>query len=142
MYMYVQGTCLCNVIKAVFTVRSCQHLAKPQAGGLPLVNCLQMLIRYIHGYPPYWRKLRNKELNDFYFSPSIVRLIKSRRMIWAGHVAWIGESRGVYRVLVGKPEGDPGVDGRIILRWVFRKWAIRAWIGSMWLRIGTGSGHL
>jgi hypothetical protein len=52
-----------------------------------------------------WRKLHNKEFNDLYCSPNIVRLIKSRRMRWAGHVAHIEESRGVYRVLVGKPEG-------------------------------------
>jgi len=52
-----------------------------------------------------WRKLHNEELNDFYSSPNIVRLIKSRRMRWAGHVAHMGEERVVYRVLVGKPEG-------------------------------------
>ena len=52
-----------------------------------------------------WRKLRNEELNDLYSSPNIVRLIKSRRMCWAGHVARMGERRGVYRVLVGKHEG-------------------------------------
>jgi len=52
-----------------------------------------------------WRRLRNEELNDLYSSPSIVRVIKSRRMRWAGHVARMGEERGVYRVLVGKPEG-------------------------------------
>jgi len=52
-----------------------------------------------------WRKLRNEELNDLYCSPNNVRVIKSRRMRWAGHVACIGEGRGVYRVLVGKPEG-------------------------------------
>jgi len=50
-----------------------------------------------------WRKLHNEELNDLY-SPSIVRVIKSRRMRWVGHVARMGERRGVYRVLVGKPE--------------------------------------
>jgi len=48
-----------------------------------------------------WRKLRNEELNDLYSSPNIVRMIKSRRMRWAGHVARMGERRGVYRVLVG-----------------------------------------
>ena len=52
-----------------------------------------------------WRKLHNEELNDLYCSSNIVRVIKSRRMRWAGHVARMGERRGVYRVLVGKPEG-------------------------------------
>jgi hypothetical protein len=52
-----------------------------------------------------WRKLHNEELNDLYSSPNIVRVIKSRRMRWAGHVSSIGERRGVYRVMVGKPEG-------------------------------------
>jgi len=49
--------------------------------------------------------LHYEELNDLYSSPNIVRVIKSRRMRWAGHVARMGEERGVYRVLVGKPEG-------------------------------------
>jgi len=52
-----------------------------------------------------WRKLRNEELNDLYYSPNIVRAIKSRRMRWARHVAGMGERRGVYRVLVGKSDG-------------------------------------
>ena len=51
-----------------------------------------------------WRKLHNEEINDLYSSPNIVRLIKSRRMRWAGHVARMEEGRGVHRVLVGKPE--------------------------------------
>jgi len=51
-----------------------------------------------------WRKLHNEELSDLYCSPNIVRVIKSRRMRWAGHVACMGERRGVYRILVGKPE--------------------------------------
>ena len=49
-----------------------------------------------------WRKLHNEELNDLYSSPNIVRVIKSRRMRWAGHVAHMGDKRSVYRVLVGK----------------------------------------
>jgi len=49
--------------------------------------------------------LHNEELNDSYFSTNIVRVIKSRRIRWVGHVARMGEERGVYRVLVGKPEG-------------------------------------
>jgi hypothetical protein len=52
-----------------------------------------------------WRKLHNDELHSLYSSPNIVRVIKSRRMRWAGHVAHMREERGVYRVLVGRPEG-------------------------------------
>ena len=52
-----------------------------------------------------WRRLHNEELNDLYSSPYIMRVIKSRRMRRAGHVARMGEVRGVYRILVGKPEG-------------------------------------
>ena len=69
-------------------------------------------------------------------------------MGWAGHVARLGESRGVYRVLVGKPEGerenlgDPGVDGVIILRWIFSKLDVEKWAGLIWLRMGTVGGHL
>ena len=52
-----------------------------------------------------WRKLHNEELNDLYCSPNIVRLIKWRRMRWAGHVARMGKRRDLYRVLEGKPDG-------------------------------------
>jgi len=52
-----------------------------------------------------WRKLHNKELNDLYCSLNIVRVIKSRRMRWAGHIPHTGERRGIYSVLLGKPEG-------------------------------------
>jgi len=52
-----------------------------------------------------WRKIHNEELNDLYCSPNIVRVIKSRRMRWVGHVARMGERRDVYRVLVRKAEG-------------------------------------
>jgi len=64
-----------------------------------------------------WRRLHNEELNDLYSSPNIVRVIKSRRMRWAGHVARMGEERGVYRVLMGKPEGKRPL-GRPRNRWV------------------------
>jgi hypothetical protein len=63
-----------------------------------------------------WRKLHNEELNDLYSSPSIVRVIKSRIVKWVGHVAHMGESRGVYRVLVGKSEGRKPL-GRPRHRW-------------------------
>jgi hypothetical protein len=53
-----------------------------------------------------WRKLHNEDINDLYSSPTILRVIKSRRMRWAGHVARMGEGRGVYGVLVGKHEGN------------------------------------
>jgi hypothetical protein len=94
-----------------------------------------------------WRKLHNEELNGLYSVPSIVRVIKSRRMRWAGHVARMGEGRGVYRVLVGKPEGkrpwgEPGVDGRIMLGWIFQQWDVRVRTGLSWLRIGILGGRL
>jgi hypothetical protein len=52
-----------------------------------------------------WRKLHNDQLHSLYSSPNVVRVIKARRMRWAGHVARMGEGRGVYRVVVGRPEG-------------------------------------
>jgi len=68
-------------------------------------------------------------------------------MRWAVHVAFMGDRRCLYRVLVGKPGGrdhleDPRIGKRIILRWIFRKWGVEAWTRLMWLRIGTGGGHL
>jgi hypothetical protein len=64
-----------------------------------------------------WRKLHNEELRDLYSSPSIIRIIKSRRMRWAGHVACMGEKRNAYSLLVGKPEGKRPV-GKPSSRWV------------------------
>jgi hypothetical protein len=84
-----------------------------------------------------WRKIHNEELNDLYSLPNYVEVVKSRRMRWVGHVACMGEERGVHRVLVGKPEGkrhwgDPDIDGRIILRWVFRK---LKGVGGDWMEL-------
>ena len=78
----------------------------------------------------------NEELNDLYSSPNIVRMIKSRRMRWAGHVARMGEERGAHRVLVGKPEGKRPL-GRPRHRWVDNirmdlqevGWGCMDWIG-------------
>ena len=80
-----------------------------------------MVLRRIFGPERYevtgvWRKLHNEELNDLYSSPNIVRVIKSGRMRWAGHVARMGEMRGVYRVLVGKPDRKRPL-GRPTRRW-------------------------
>jgi hypothetical protein len=68
------------------------------------------LLRRIFGPKRYevtggWRKLHNEELHNLYSAPSIIRMIKSRRMRWAGHVARNGENRNAYRILVGNPEG-------------------------------------
>ena len=59
----------------------------------------------------------------------------------------MSESRGTYRILMGNLRErdnleDPGVEGSIILRWIFRKWDVRAWTGSVWFRIGIGGGHV
>jgi len=63
-----------------------------------------------------WRKLHNEELSDLYSLPNIVQVVKLRRMRWAGHVACVGEGRGVHRVLVGEPEGKRPL-GRPRCRW-------------------------
>jgi hypothetical protein len=94
-----------------------------------------------------WRKLHNYKLNDLNSSPNIVWVIKSRRMIWAGHVAWTGREEECTGFWWGNLRKNdhwryPGVDGRIILRWIVRKWDVGIWAGLSWLRIETGGGHL
>jgi len=93
-----------------------------------------------------WRKLHNGEFNNLYCSPNIVRVIKSRRMRWAGRVAHMRRGEVIkgfwWRNLRERDHvGNPGVDGRI-LRWIFRKWDVGLWTGSSWLRIGTGGVKL
>ena len=94
-----------------------------------------------------WRKLHNEKLNDLFSSPSIVRVIKSRRKRWAGHVARMGRGEAYTVFWWGNQRErnlleEPGVDGKIILRRIFRKWDVGVWTGSSRLRIGTGGGHL
>ena len=94
-----------------------------------------------------WRKLHNVELNDLYCSPSIVRVIQSRRMRWAGHVARVGGRRGVTGFwLEYRSEGDrlEGVNvfGRIILEWIFMKLDVGALSELIWIRIEMGGGLL
>jgi len=86
-----------------------------------------------------WRRLHNEELNDLYSSPNIVRVIKSRRMRWAGHVARMGEERECIGSWWGNRRkgdhlGDLGVDGWIILGWISRRWDVGIWTGLDWPR--------
>jgi hypothetical protein len=99
--------------------------------------------------------LHNEELRDLYSSPSVIRIIRSRRMRWVGHVARMGEKRNAYRLLVGKPEGkrplgrprrmwvdnirkDLGEIGWGDVDWTRLDWTGLDWTGLVWLRIGTG----
>jgi hypothetical protein len=94
-----------------------------------------------------WRRLHNKELYALYSSPNIIRVFKSRRLRWAGHVACMGERRGAYWALVGKPEGRRPL-GRPRRKWEdnikmdLQEVGVGAQTGLMWLRIGTGGGLL
>jgi hypothetical protein len=91
-----------------------------------------------------WRRLHNEELRDLYSSSNIIRVIKSRRMRWAGYVARRGEKRGAYSILVGRPEGRRPI-GRPMHRWEDNikmdlqdvGWGMA---GLSWLWIGTIGG--
>jgi hypothetical protein len=81
-----------------------------------------------------WRRLHNEELSGLYSLPNIVRVVKSRRMRWAGHVARMGEERGrIGCWWVNRKErdhwGDLGVDGGIIFGWISRRWDVGMWTG-------------
>jgi hypothetical protein len=83
-----------------------------------------------------WRRLHNEELNDLYSSANIIRVIKSRRMRWAGHVARMGEKRDAYRILLGRPEGRRPL-GRPRRRWEGNiKMDLKKWDGGMdWIEL-------
>jgi len=94
-----------------------------------------------------WRKLQNEELNDLYSSPNTARVIKSRIIRWAGHVAHMRRGAVYTGFWWGNPRErdhleDSCVDRRITLRWIVSKWDVGTWIGSVWLRKGTDGGLL
>jgi len=94
-----------------------------------------------------WRRLHNEELNDLYPSPNIVRVIKSRTMRWAGHVTRMVEKRGLYKFMVGKPEGKRPL-GTLRRRWVnnirmdLQEVGCGKWTGLGGLRVETVGGRL
>jgi hypothetical protein len=88
----------------------------------------------------HWRRLHNEMLYYLHSSRNIIRVTKSKRLRWEGHLARMGERRSAYRVLIERPERksrfeDPGV----ILNRIFKKCDGETWTGLIWLRIGTGS---
>jgi hypothetical protein len=94
-----------------------------------------------------WRKLHNEELNGLHSLPNIVRVIKSIRLRWAGHVARMGKGdlcTGFWWGSLRERDHweDQGVDGRILLGWIFKKWDVGVRSGLGWLRIGIGGGRL
>jgi hypothetical protein len=91
-------------------------------------------------YTQEQRKLHNEEFNDLYS-------VSNRRMGWAGHLASSGKVVVYTEIWWGNLSEkdhmeDQGVDGRIILRWIFSKYDVGIWTGSRWLMVGTGGGHL
>jgi hypothetical protein len=99
-----------------------------------------------NGVTREWRKLHNEELNDLYSSPNIVRVMKSKRIRWGGHVARMGDRSGAYIVLMGKPEGKrllgrPRRRCEINIKMDLQE---GGWVGTgwSWLWLGTGGGHM
>jgi hypothetical protein len=101
------------------------------------------VLRRIFGPKREWRRLHNKELYALYSSPNIIRVMKSRRLRWAGHVARVGERRGAYRALVGKPEGRRPL-GRPRRRWEDIKMNLQevGWGGVDWIDLAQDRDRL
>ena len=95
-----------------------------------------------------WRILHKEEFYDLYCSLNIIWVMKSKRMRWAGHVAHTGDRREVHigfwwgDLVERDHQEDSGIDGRIILKWVLKKWHGEARTGLFWLKIVTGGGCL
>jgi hypothetical protein len=93
-----------------------------------------------------WRQLHNEELHNIYASPNIIKVIKTRRMRWAGHAAWMGEIRNAYKILFRKPAWKrpfrrPRHKWEDNLECILQKQSGEVWTGFIWLRTGT-SGRL
>jgi len=99
------------LLKVVFTV-----IILLRSTDIYLFFNVEINVKFMFEVTGEWRKLHNKELSDLYSLPNIVRMVQARRMRWAGHVARMGEGRGVHRVLVGRPEGKRPL-GRPRRRW-------------------------
>jgi hypothetical protein len=94
-----------------------------------------------------WRRLHSEELRNLYVLPNVISVIRSRKIIWAGCVARVGETRNEYNILVGKFEGKrllgrTCIDGKTILEWIFGKSGGKVWTGFIWLSIGISGGFL
>jgi hypothetical protein len=115
----------------------------PQAGGPPLVGCLRLLIQFIHSYPPYWRPFLHPQPEDAPCRGDRDPVFGPERDEVTGE--WRKLRNEELNDLYSLPRGhcgDQDLDGRIILRWIFRKLEGVVGTGCSWLRIGKGGGHL
>ena len=133
---------VCKIYRAIIllvVLYGCETWSLKLRQGRKLMVFENMVLRRIFGprrdeVTGEWKRLHDEELNDLYYSPNIVRVIKSRRMRWAGHVARMGEESGCRGSCWGNRRegdhwGDLGVDGWIILGWISRRWVVGIWTG-------------